>query len=241
MVGPPLEESLRQRIASAWSFRYHVEREAQARFSRLGLWLEQAGAPSTLVERARRSSEDERRHAAHCAALAREYGLPVSEALAVELPEIAPRSLSSSQRLLYELVAASCVAETVSVGVLMRLRPVAGDERMRAVLHELLQDEVVHSRLGWAYLAHVAPSESVTFLGRFLPDMIEATAAQDAQATAPAPEDEDPALLPHGVLPHAERRALFASAMRDVVLPGMEQHAVPTGPAREWLERHGLG
>jgi hypothetical protein len=32
----------------------------------------------------------------------------------------------------------------------MRLRPAAGNERMRAVLHELLQDEVVHSRLGLA-------------------------------------------------------------------------------------------
>ncbi len=241
MVGLSLPAPVRQRIAAAWSFRFHVEREAQACFSRLALWLEQAGAPSTVVELARRSAEDEGRHAAHCAALARDYGVPVSQEAPVVLPEIAPRSLSFPQRTLYELVAACCVAETVSVGVLMRLRPVAGDERMRAVLHELLQDEIVHSRLGWAYLAHVAPSESVAFLGRFLPDMIEATAAEASQPTALAPEDDDPALLPHGVLPHAERRALFASAMRDVVMPGLEQHGVPTGPAREWLERHGLG
>ncbi|WP_224366578.1 ferritin-like domain-containing protein [Hyalangium versicolor] len=240
MVADSLPEPLRQRIASAWSFRYHVEREAQARFARLASWLEQAGAPPPLVELARRSSEDERRHAAHCAALAHEYGTPVPGEVPVVLPEIAPRSLSFPQKLLYELVAASCVAETVSVGVLMRLRPVAGNERMRAVLHELLQDEVVHSRLGWAYLAHVAPSENVTFLGRFLPDMLEVTAAQDVEATAPTPEDEDPALLPHGVLPHTERRALFASAMRDVVMPGLDQHGVPTDPAREWLGRYGL-
>ncbi len=234
-----LPEPVRRRIAASWSFRYRVEREAQARFSRLSLWLEQAGAPENLVGMARRSAEDEGRHAAHCATLAREYGTPVPERTG-ELPEIAPRSLTFPQRLLYELVAASCIAETLSVGVLMRLRPAAGGERMRAVLHELLQDEVVHSRLGWAYLAHVAPSENVTFLGRFLPDMLEVTAAEDALPSAPTPEDEHPALLPHGVLPHAERRALFISAMRDVVLPGLDQHGVPTGPAREWLQRHGL-
>ena len=241
MVAPPLPEPVRRRIAASWSFRYQVEREAQARFSRLALWLEQSEAPQNLVELARRSAEDEGRHAAHCAALAREYGTPVPEQLPAQLPEIAPRSLTSAQKTLYEFVAACCIAETLSVGVLMRLRPAAGDERMRAVLHELLQDEVVHSRLGWAYLAHAAPSESVTFLGRFLPDMLEVTAAEDALPAAPTPEDADPALLPHGVLPHAERRALFTSAMRDVVLPGLEQHGVPTGPAREWLQRHGLG
>jgi hypothetical protein len=241
VVTPLLHEPVRRRIAAAWSFRYQVEREAQARFSRLARWLEQAGAPESLVSMARRSAEDEGRHAAHCAALAREYGTPVPDEPPRDLPEIAPRSLTFPQRTLYEFVAACCIAETLSVGVLMRLRPAAGSEPMRAVLHELLQDEVVHSRLGWAYLAHVAPSESVTFLGRFLPDMLEVTAAEDALPAAPTPEDEDPALLPHGVLPHAERRALFASAMRDVVLPGFEQHGVPTGPAREWLQRHGLG
>ena len=66
---------------------------------------------------------------------------------------------------------------------------------------------MAHSRLGWAYLAHVAPTESLAFLGRFLPDMLEATAAEAGQLTAASPEDEDPALLPHGVLPHSERRA----------------------------------
>jgi hypothetical protein len=217
-----------------------VECEAQARFSRLALWLEQLGTPSTLVELARRSAADEGRHAAHCAGLALGYGMPVPQEAPEGLREIAPRSLTLPQRTLYELVAACCVAETVSVGVLMRLRPVAGPEPLRAVLHELLQDEVVHSRLGWAYLAHVAPSQDVAFLGHFLPDMIEATAAEAGQLTAPSAVDEEVVLLSHGVLPHAERRALFASAMRDVVLPGLEQYGVPTGPARLWLERHGL-
>jgi hypothetical protein len=239
-VSTELHETARQRIAAAWAFRFDVEREAQARFSRLALWLEQTGAPEALVAMARRSGEDEGRHAVHCAALAREYGSPVAEEAPVVLPEIAPRAFTVPQRALYELVAASCVAETVSVGVLMRLRGAAGSERMRAVLHELLQDEVVHSRLGWAYLAHVAPSQSVSFLDRFLPNMLEATAAEARLPTAEAPVDDDPALLPHGVLPHAERRAIFISAMKDVVLPGLEQHGVPTGPARQWLERHGM-
>jgi hypothetical protein len=240
-VSPQLPEPVRQRVAASWRFRYHVEREAQARFSRLARWMEEAAAPEALVALARRSAGDEGRHAAHCATLAREYGAPVGEEAPVTLPEIAPRSLTASQRTLYEMVAACCVAETLSVGTLMRLRPAAGNEHLRAVLHELLQDEVVHSRLGWAYLAHAAPSESVSFLGRFLPDMLEVTAAEDARPAAPSPEDEDPGLLAHGVLTHAERRALFATAMRDVVMPGLEQHGVPTGPAREWLQRHGLG
>jgi hypothetical protein len=64
--------------------------------------------------------------------------------------------------------------------------------------------------------------------------MLAGSADDDLFVAAP-PAREDPALLALGVLPHARRRALFLSALREVVLPGLEGAGVDTAAARGWL------
>ncbi|HET7755608.1 MAG TPA: hypothetical protein VFK85_17010, partial [Anaeromyxobacteraceae bacterium] len=61
---------VRALAASAWAFRWQVEREAEVRFETLAARLEALDEPSHLVALARRASADERRHAEHCAWLA---------------------------------------------------------------------------------------------------------------------------------------------------------------------------
>jgi rubrerythrin len=59
----------------------HREAESVRAFLRLADELEHHGAPAALIARARRSAEDERRHAQRCAALASELGPRVEPAL----------------------------------------------------------------------------------------------------------------------------------------------------------------
>jgi len=230
---PP--EPLRAYVASAWVFRWGVEREAAARFARFAAELERFGAPAHLVELCRASSLDEERHAAHCARLSSRFGQPALVSGPVVLEEIAPSGLSSRQRLLYEVVAASCVTETVSVAVLTSLVRTEGPAQLQSILRELLRDEVKHSQLGWAYLSHERAQLDVRFLSELVPYMLGGAESADLFQDA-EPLEESPELVPLGVLPRSSKRRLFAETLRQVVFPGLEQMGVDPRPSEAWLD-----
>ena len=147
---------------------------------------------------------------------------------------MAPSGLGEEEAVTYELTAACCVTESESVAVLTALLPEARDPALRAALHELCEDEVVHARLGWAWLAVAAARGRTAFLGPHLPAMLQGTA--DGDLFGPAdPAREDPALLALGVLPHATKRALFVRSLEEVVFPGLDGAGVDTAMARDWL------
>lgn len=231
---PPAAEHVRRIAGAAWRFRCGVERDAAARFARLAERLAAVGAARTVVGLAQRASGDERRHAVLCAELAARYGAPAPPIGTASPGEIAPSGLGPRQRVLYEVVAACCVTETESMGVLTRLLAVAPDPRLREVLRELARDEVHHSRLGWAHLAGEHDRGDVSFLGPFVPAMLRGAMEPDLFAAVPA-ERDDAALLEHGVLPHDAQRQVFTRTLEEVVFPGLEAYGVDTAPARRWL------
>lgn len=237
MAGPAesLPEPVRRFVADAWTFRRQVELEAALRFARLAERLARLGSPEPVLALARRAAEDELRHARLCESLARVYGrLELPEA-PTEAPEVAPPELPVRERVLYEVVAACCITETESTAVLTTLLTPGGEERVGAVLRDLLRDEVAHSRLGWAHLAHEHAAGAVGFLGGYVPAMLEGGMAPGLFEPG-TPESESPALLRHGVLPHSRKREVFIRALEDVVLPGLERFGVDTGPSRRWLD-----
>jgi hypothetical protein len=229
----PASEPLRTLAASAWTFRWRVELEAELRFGRLADRLQATPAGRPLAALARRAALDERRHADRCAGLAEAYGALVSGRVAPP-PEVAPAHLEPEQATWYELVAACCVAETGSVAVLTSLLAGARQPRLRAVLHELAVDEVAHARLGWAALASAHRRGSTSFLGPLLPAMLRGSVDGDF-FLPPDPAREDPRLLEAGVLPHAARRDLFVETLNDVIFPGLERSGVDTAAGRSWL------
>ena len=211
-----------------------MEREAEVRFESLAARLEVLNEPPHLVDLARRAATDERRHATHCARLAAELGQPVASHLPPAPPAVAPAGLAEEDAVTYELVAACCVAESISVAVLTRLLAAARDPSLRVVLRELANDEVAHARLGWAHLAIAAARGRTAFLGPLLPAML--LGSMDDDLFHPVePDREDEALLALGVLPHATKRDLFVRALEDVVFPGFQGSGVDTAPARAWL------
>jgi len=228
----------RRIAAEAWTFRWRVELEAEIRFARMARRLAATGALPVVVDLAVRASKDERRHAAHCADLARAFGasLPAED---IDAPEISPRGLDDRQSVLYETVAACCITETESTSVLTTLLHSVRPGKMRRILRELLRDEVNHSRLGWAHLAHERSQGDVRFLDRMIPAMLEGSVTPGLFDAAP-PELESPELLACGVLPHSTKRSVFTLTLLEVVFPGLERLGVHTGPAREWLS-HKVG
>jgi hypothetical protein len=230
-----LSSSLRQIVAEAWTFRWKVELEAQIRFQRLAERLARNGALPVVIELADRASSDERRHAALCADLAREYGGNLIPGK-VSAPEISPPGLEEKKRVLYEVVAACCITETESTSVLTTLLNSVRGGKMHRILRELLRDEVGHSRLGWAHLAHQSAQGDIGFLERLIPNMLEGHVEDGLFEPAPA-ELESSELLAHGVLPHSMKRSVFTLTLLEVVFPGLEGLGVHTGPARQWLLR----
>src|SRR5712691_11334786 len=142
----------RREAGEAWAFRARVEREAARRFERLGAAISAFDPGSPVPALLQRAAEDERRHAVLCAELCAAYGQPVDEGVPDE--PIAPASLGPRAAVLYEMVAACCLTETESVATLATLLSEEAEPRVREVLHEIARDEVVHSRMGWAHLAH---------------------------------------------------------------------------------------
>ena len=228
-------EAARRLAGVAWSFRCAVERDAEARFGRLARRLAAAGFPAALVALAERSSRDEHRHAALCAAEASLRGAAPPPLRGEPPSEIAPAGLTSAQAALYEVVAACCVTETESTAVLTTLLSLVSDPRLRTVLRSLARDEVRHARLGWACLAHAHGRGEAAFLGPLVPGMLEGAAPADLFLDDAAPGRADPALLAHGVLPHGLKREVFVRTLEEVICPGLAALGVDDGPARGWL------
>lgn len=233
-------EGVRRVAAAAWVFRCRVELEAEARFERLAARMERLGDGAELVALARSASADERRHAGLCAEQAAFFGEPGALEPARDLPEIAPAAASLADRVLYEVVAACCVSETESMGVLTTLLEAAREPGLRRTLQTLASDEVRHARLGWAYLASAHAAGRGAFLGPLLPAMLGGSVAPDLFDAVTGDRDDE-ALLELGVLPHRLLREVFERTLEDVVFPGFERLGVDCGAGRAWLARRRSG
>ncbi len=105
--------------------------------------------------------------------------------------------------------------------------------RIRDAVHEIVKDEVAHSRAGWAHLHDRCTQGHGAFLSALLPHMLEQ--ARVEEIFRPDPSREGPRMAAHGELDDACRTAIFRAVMRDVFLPGLESLGLDTGSGRDWL------
>jgi rubrerythrin len=234
MVAEWLFEDLRRTVSAAWAFRWQVEREAELRFRSFADRLQQYGEPQPLVDMAEQAATDERRHAAHCQDIALAYGHPSLAAESIALEEIAPRGWAGKRKLLYEIVASCCVAETQSASVLLELLANASGSELEPILRELARDEMNHGRLGWAYLARAKDTPHALALAALVPGMLRGNAGADLFNDVPSVQ-ESPELFRHGLLPHPRKRELFVQTAEEVIFPGLETLGVDAAPAKAWL------
>jgi hypothetical protein len=234
--------SARRVAVRVWTRRLHVERDAAARFGRLGGELVAVGAADEVVALAERAAADERRHAALCEELIEHFGgdAPAATEATLGAP-VGPKEAEPRQRTAYEMVAMSCLTETLSTALLGALVERADEDRVRDIMREILRDEVQHSRLGWAHLAaEHREGASVAWIGAYLPAMLRAT-VRDELFDSGDEHAEQEALSGMGSLSRAERLDVFVQCMQRVVFPGLRQFGIDSSAGARWLDARLLG
>lgn len=102
----------------------------------------------------------------------------------------------------------------------------------RTAIESLLEDEIDHGRLGWAYLASRAAEGRLDGLATVLPSMLDCTVGRVLRTTGRAPEPDNPAREAFGFLGNDAGAALFTRTLGEVILPGFELAGVNLGPTR---------
>ncbi|PRQ04998.1 ferritin-like domain-containing protein [Enhygromyxa salina] len=235
-VDPSLEPTRRRHAAQLWTMRAHAELEAAARFSRFADELAKLDAPAQVIELAQSAAVDERRHQVRCDELVAYFGGEPSGAREQPAKPLRCDLTEPRERMLYEVVSMSCVTESLSTALLLEIQTRCEDPRVRAVVHEIVRDEVQHARLGWLHLAHEARrGPSLAWLGSRLPAMLRGTLdTPELFADGPGAGDQLDGL---GGLPRANRREIFVQCLTEVVFPGLAHSGVDTSAAQAWLDQ----
>lgn len=229
-------ESARELAARVWSFRLGSELEAAERFRALAPLLRAAGASEVIVGMAEDAVADELRHAELCRQLVRHFGGAPPPEPQIALRWTAPAGLEGRERILYEVVALSCVTETLSTALLGELVARATDPVCRQAMHSILCDEVKHSRLGWALLAEEHSRFVRDCVGPHLPDMLAATLGDELFRSVVAPDPSLANLAGLGSLERADRSRVVKEALESVIFPGLELFGIQTALGRRWLD-----
>ena len=146
-----------------------------------------------------------------------------------------PAGAQVIEGVLYEVVALSCVTETLSTALLAELVARARDQVCRGAMHEILRDEVKHSRLGWALLAEEHARGVRDCVGRHLPQMLRDTLGPDFFDSQTPLEPCATELAGLGFLERPERQRVVQETLEHVIFPGLERFGVDTALGRRWL------
>lgn len=142
-----------------WEHRTFHEHRSAAVFSNLLPQLMEAEAPMEIKTAVLRSSLDELRHAQLSAEVVEFLGGdPVIEGDLT--PEVPARhdGVPPLERALRNTLFVGCFSETFAVGMLTEERDLCREPYIKRVIQQLLSDETLHARVGWAYLRHVRPT-----------------------------------------------------------------------------------
>jgi len=142
------------RARHLWTVRATAEHESALVFAALLPFAAEAGADLDTQAVVLGMAEDEMRHAAVCADVARRLGGTPAPPAPVAIPRSA-RPIE--EQLLKHVIYGSCMTETVNVARLVDASENARDPYMQHALRALLADEVRHARFGFALLADWRP------------------------------------------------------------------------------------
>jgi hypothetical protein len=229
-----LTDAERARLAGTWMRRSEAEYLAVSTFSVLAIDLVAAMAPADVISLCLRAGIDEVRHAEMCMRMVEIYS---GER---KLPPPGMSSLPDDpgrpklHQALANTMLVSCVSETYATTVLAATRDLTIDPTAQAVLTAIYSDEVMHARLGWSYLRY-----SIELGGQGVIDAAAQMLPRALRGVANVVERErpvgevTPAVRDHGLMTPAEERVIFASCVRDVLVPGFAALGIPVGTALE--------
>ena len=226
----------RRTVGATWRERQRQEHLAVGAFSLLARELAEVGCDAVVLSLITRAACDEVRHAEICRRFAlallgrrevpaRFKGLPKVPMHAGATPEA---------RALFHVVEMCCLSETITGVYFAEMLARTTDRVAREAIVSLLEDEIDHGRVGWAYLAERARDRTTGGLAEALPAMLTRTLRGVRGAKTPA-RDDDAKLETCGYLGPRAAAEVYGRAVRDVILPGFETLGVDLGPSRKLL------
>lgn len=224
----------RAELADVWLARAATERRVADSFAVIRDALAELEAESALVALAERAIDDEYRHAEICRFVASRFAdheLASPPLLPLRIPQHrgAPRTLELS----LWVVGQCCMNETIASAFLEAAFAKATGPMARGALRELLSDEVDHARLGWAFLAalsEVRREEISPWLLGMLRKNLELW--RDAPRDYSMTETTEA----QGAPTAATVQTALDIAIRDLIIPGFRQLAMPTERLERWAD-----
>jgi hypothetical protein len=138
-------------LAAFFAESAYLEAASVVAFERLADELAARGAPAALVARARRSRDDETRHADVMNGFARGLG---GTPRSLEVAEAQPRSLLA---MALENAVEGCIRETFGALVAHYQATTAGSREVRDAMRLIAEDETAHASLSWDVAAWLEP------------------------------------------------------------------------------------
>lgn len=224
----------RARLGKTWMTRSQAEYLAISTFAILSVDLTAAGAPADMLSLCHRAAIDEVRHAELCIRAASLYTgkqeLPIPGMSNLPNDTTVPKL----HQALANTLLVSCISETYATTILAETRDRTTDPCIREVLTAIYSDEIMHARMGWAYLRYcleldqegitAAASEMIRIGVEGVARVVETPRRNDAMSDA---------MRAHGTMLPAEERVIFAQCIDEVIAPGFEALGVPVGDIRE--------
>ena len=222
-----LNDAARQAAIVEWTGRMVNEHVSSRVFAGLLPQMMRAGVAPSFQAAAADAVVDELRHARLCAAVVEALG---GEARA-PLPDLddIPRheDVDVLEGLLRNVLAVSCLNETVAVALLESNRRLVTESTLRRVLTEILADEVGHSRMGWQMLSHLAPRIDDGMRARLGAYLVPAFGQLFERHYAGAATPHLPAIETLGVEDRRDATKLFIDVVNDVILPRLDAFDLP--------------
>src|SRR5262249_41628561 len=231
---PRLDEGTRAELARIWAERIPTEYRSITGFSTPSFAFTAAGPPADLVAVCHRVCIDELRHTELAVRMVDLYGgrMPALPREISSLP--ADEKLTAVAQACRSAILLSCLGETFACTELSMLRDRAIDPVVRGVLTVFLADEIVHARIGWAYLSHAmkaADGATRASVASAIPESVAGIGAnlfgRDEAAGAVDVTNDDEVLALHGVCSMREEQALYGTFVRDVFVPGLFAVGLP--------------
>ncbi|MEE2786959.1 MAG: hypothetical protein VX589_06435 [Myxococcota bacterium] len=228
------------KFADTWAERAQAELGAARRFKALACRLSDLGTHPKLMALVSAAEHEEYQHASMCAAMAKSLGHPSGFSHRPALIQDAPYSwhrrpnIDARDRTLLDVVLMCCITESLNASLLNTIYGEGQPGKARRLIRHILQDEVKHAQIGWAYLSEVARVRSCHFIADDLAEMLD-VAVRD-ELFLPMTEMDDAIGYEMGIMPTRYRLEQFELTIQEVLMPGFEHLGIDAHVMSVWLE-----
>ena len=221
-------------VGQTWARRAESKARAALRFASIANAIRAHGASPTIIGLCQRAAKDGEHHVASCQRIAQDFGVhPQLDHINRPGP-LAPATLNIEHRILYEMVAISCIDEVLMGALIGKVYQSAKYPPIRLSAHLMFSDSIWHSRAGWGYLGEIQNTTSVAWLAVHLIELLERT--QEHELCRPRPINHHKAhLVDYGEISDEQRQLSFKEVVNTVILPGLESYGVDISQGRAWI------